>query len=85
MPSTYSARSERYAWIETKARQYARSGNYLNYKAIEAVLIEKGYPEARKLFANLWTQHEVNRTCLLARDRNKGPEEFLRLAHVVSN
>ena len=49
MPSTYSARSERYAWIETKARQYARSGNYLNYKAIEAVLIEKGYPEARKL------------------------------------
>jgi hypothetical protein len=84
MPSTYSVRSERYAYIETKGRQYARSGDHSDYRTIEALLIKNGYPEARKVFANLWTQHELNRICQRARSSDRDPEDFLRLAHLVS-
>jgi hypothetical protein len=54
---------ERVAQIETEARKMARSGAYHNASSIESVLVEMGYPEARKLFANRWTHSELNRLC----------------------
>lgn len=85
MPSTYSERAERYAGIETKARQYARSGYHRDYKTIEALLVERGYPEARKVFANLWTQHEINRMCIRPRHVDLDASDFLGLGHCVSD
>jgi hypothetical protein len=80
-----SDRTERLANIETNARLYAHSGDHLDFTTIEARLIREGYPEARKLFANLWTRNEVNRICQHAFDRTKGPEAFLRLGHLVAS
>ncbi len=58
---------ERYARIETLARALARSGRYRGYLEIESILASRGLPEARKVFANRWSQAEVDRLCLVAR------------------
>lgn len=54
---------ERYAQIETEARVLARSANYRSAAAIEIVLLARGYREAAELFANRWTQSELDRLC----------------------
>jgi hypothetical protein len=54
---------QRLARIETEARVLARSGEYLTFFSIEAALLERGFLEARTLFANKWTQAEVDRLC----------------------
>ena len=51
------------AEIETAARLLARSGKFLNYRGVNSQLAELGYPEAGKLFANRWTQTEIDRIC----------------------
>ena len=56
-------RQERLARIETGARTLARSGRHQTFRSIEALLFDEGYPEVRRLFANLWTQAELNRIC----------------------
>ena len=53
----------RIAYIETAARRFARSGAYFDFHGIEYALVESGYPEARKVFRNLWTRNEINRIC----------------------
>ena len=83
-----SGNQERRARIETKARHYARSGDHLDFTTIEALLIIDGYPEARKLFANLWIQEELNRICQQACNCELKPvwdNRLLKLAHRVSN
>ena len=55
--------TERLAHIETEARKLARSGNYVSASAIEMALLAGGCHEATKLFANRWTQSELNRLC----------------------
>jgi hypothetical protein len=52
---------ERLAQIETEARRLARSGNYSSAVSIELALLVQGYREASKLFANPWTQSEIER------------------------
>jgi hypothetical protein len=58
---------EQLARIETKARALAQSGEYYTFKQIESVLIARGYQEASKIFANKWSQAEVDRLCDQAR------------------
>ena len=53
---------QRLARIETEARELARSGDYFTFCSIEAAL-ERRFLEACKLFANKWTQAEVDRLC----------------------
>ena len=59
---------ERLARIETEARTLARSGNYRSFISIKMLLLARGYSEAHKIFANRWTQFELDRLCLLAQD-----------------
>lgn len=54
---------ERVARIETKARTLARSGNHHSFSSIRNALLAEGHPEALKVFANRWTQHELDRLC----------------------
>jgi hypothetical protein len=61
---------ERLARMETGARTLARSGKHQTFRSIEALLLDEGYPEARKLFANRWTQAELNRICQQAQSAN---------------
>jgi hypothetical protein len=58
---------ERVARIETKARLLARSGNHRGFSSIKTALLVEGYPEADKVFANRWTQFELDRLCQQAR------------------
>jgi hypothetical protein len=58
---------ERLAQIETEARVLARSGKYLSSRSIQRVLLTQGFCEAHKVFANLWTQSELDRLCEQAR------------------
>jgi hypothetical protein len=67
-------RRERLAYIESEARALARTGNHKDYSSIEMLFLVRGYHEARKLFANLWTQEELNRICRQARSRPNRPD-----------
>jgi hypothetical protein len=58
---------ERLARIETEARTLARSGNHPGFSSIKHLLLTRGYPEADKVFANRWTQSELDRLCQQAR------------------
>jgi hypothetical protein len=81
-------KSERLALIESKARAYARSGDHRDFSSIEALLIIEGYSEARKLFANRWTQEELNRICRQACEQELEPfrhNALLKLGHSVSS
>jgi hypothetical protein len=62
----------RRAYLESEARSLARSGNHRNFRTIETLLIVGGYPEARKLCANRWTQGELDRICQQAQFPNLG-------------
>jgi hypothetical protein len=59
---------ERLARIETEARTLARSGNYRSFISIKMMLLASGYSEAHKVFANRWTQFELDRLCQQAQD-----------------
>jgi hypothetical protein len=78
-------RLDRRAQIETKARQYARSGAHFDYRTIKAVLMKQGYLETEKLFTNAWTRQELNRICEQACGRDKRSDVLLRLVHSVSS
>ena len=54
---------ERLAHIETEARKLARTGQHRSYRSIEMALLGEGYREALKVFANRWTQCELDRIC----------------------
>jgi hypothetical protein len=58
------------ARIETVARELARSGRYEGFSPIEMALLTRGYRDAPKVFANRWTQSELDRLCQLARQRS---------------
>ena len=58
---------QRLARIETEARTLARSGNFGGFASIERALLTRGYEEAPRVFANRWTQSEVDRLCLQAK------------------
>jgi hypothetical protein len=58
---------QRLARIETEARTLARSGDFGGFASIERALLTRGYDEAPRVFANRWTQSEVDRLCLQAR------------------
>ena len=58
---------ESLARIETEARKLARSGQYQSFISIELALLARGYRDAAKVFANPWTQHELDRICEQAR------------------
>jgi hypothetical protein len=88
MSRNTSQKQERLARIETKAREYAWTGNHRDFSSIEALLIIDGYPEARKLFANRWTQEELNRLCRQACDRELKPtwdSPLFKVGHRVSS
>ena len=59
---------ERRARVETEARALARSGNYHGFITIKMMLLARGYSEANKIFANRWTQSELDRLCRQAQD-----------------
>ena len=68
---------ERRARIETEARTLARSGKYRSFITIKMMLLARGYSEAHKIFANRWTQSELDRLCRQAQDavmRGEGGE-----------
>ena len=79
----------RMADLETEARALARSGAFHDFRPIEARLRLSGYPETKKLFANRWTQEELNRICQQAQNSEPNTCEwdtaFLKLAHQTSN
>jgi hypothetical protein len=54
---------QRLARIETEARALALSGDFGSFTSIERALLTRGFQEARKVFANRWTQAEVDRLC----------------------
>ena len=54
---------ERVARIETEARRLARSGQHSGFRSIERTLSAGGYREAPRVFANRWTQYELDRLC----------------------
>jgi hypothetical protein len=54
---------ERLARVETEARTLARSGNHRSFSSIKMLLLTHGYSEVHKVFANRWTQCEVDRLC----------------------
>jgi hypothetical protein len=54
---------QRLACIETEARVLARSGKFHSFSSIEMALLSRGFPEAHKVFANRWSQSEVDRLC----------------------
>jgi hypothetical protein len=58
---------QRLARIETEARTLARSGNFGGFASIERALLTRGFDEAPRIFANRWTQFEVDRLCHQAR------------------
>jgi hypothetical protein len=58
---------QRLARIETEARTLARSGNFGGFASIERALLTRGFEEAPRIFANRWTQSEVDRLCHQAR------------------
>jgi hypothetical protein len=58
---------QRLARIETEARTLARSGNFGGFASIERALLTRGFEEAPRIFANRWTQSEVDRLCYQAR------------------
>jgi hypothetical protein len=58
---------QRLARIETEARTLARSGNFGGFVSVERALLTRGFEEAPRVFANRWTQSEVDRLCVLAR------------------
>jgi hypothetical protein len=60
-------RREQIARIETEARKLAWSGQYQGSSSIEMALLSRGYREAPQIFANLWTQYELDRLCDQAR------------------
>ncbi len=60
---------ERIARIETEARALARSGDFGSFTAVERALLIRGFQEAPRIFANRWTQAEVDRLCHQARWR----------------
>jgi hypothetical protein len=59
---------ERVARIETEARRLARSGLYQGFSAIEMALMAQGYRDVAIVFANRWTQSELDRLCDRARN-----------------
>jgi hypothetical protein len=67
--TTKAGKRERLAYIESEARALARTGDHKDYSSIEMLFLIRGYHEARKLFANLWTQEELNRICQQAQSR----------------
>jgi hypothetical protein len=54
---------QRLACIETEARALARSGKFHSFSSIEMALLTRGFPEAHKIFANRWSQAELDRLC----------------------
>jgi hypothetical protein len=52
---------ERFARIETEARKLAHSGQHRWSHSIEMALLARGYRDAPKVFANRWTQYELDR------------------------
>jgi hypothetical protein len=54
---------ERFARIETEARKLARSGQHRWSHSIEMALLARGYRDAPRVFANRWTQCELDRLC----------------------
>ena len=58
---------ERIAQIESEARKLARSGRHVGFASIQLVLLARGYRDTAKVFANRWTQSELDRLCENAR------------------
>src|SRR5262249_32469413 len=58
---------QRLARIETEPRTAARSGGFRGLASIDPALPARGDEEAPHVFANRWTQCEVDRLCLQAR------------------
>jgi len=54
--------------IETDARRLAQSGLYKDFSSIEMALLVQGYRDAVIVFANRWTQSELDRLCDRARN-----------------
>jgi hypothetical protein len=65
---------ERLARIETEARTLARSGKYRSFILIKMLLLARGHSEAHKVFANKWTQFELDRLCRQAQDAVEGAQ-----------
>jgi hypothetical protein len=78
--TTKAGKRERLAYIESEARALARTGDHKDFSSIEMLFLIRGYQEARKLFANLWTQEELNRICRQARTRRASATANERLA-----
>jgi hypothetical protein len=57
---------ERFDRIETEARKLARSGQHRWSSSIEMALLAQGYRDTPRVFANRWTQYELDRLCELA-------------------
>lgn len=58
--------TEAIAYIETEARRLARSGSHYGWRSIESALLDRNLTGVRKVFANRWTQFELDRLCAKA-------------------
>jgi hypothetical protein len=74
---TTTRKAERLAQIETEARRMARTGVYhRGFREIADRLLERGHAEAPKVFANPWTQQEINRICYMSRPETISTSSF---------
>ncbi len=71
--------TEAIAYIETEARRLARSGVHHGWRSIESELLERGLAGTRKVFANRWTQFELDRLCEKARAEQIAERRSYRL------
>jgi hypothetical protein len=66
------SRAKRRAYVESKSRAMARSGDHQNFTTIRTALVAEGFDEAERLFQNRWVQEELNRFCRQAIEKNAG-------------
>jgi len=65
-------KNERAEFIDRRADEMARSGNYQDWGSIERALREEGHPEARQLLDSQFRRQELNEMCRQARQENEG-------------
>jgi hypothetical protein len=71
-------RAKRRAYVESKARALARSGEYYDFTTIRTALVAEGFDEAVRMFQNRWVQEELNKFCRQAREKNarRAPADY---------
>lgn len=60
-------KAERESYILCRAEEMAKSGQYTNWRILEAVLRADGFREARQLLDCEWIRRQLNEYCAQSR------------------